>query len=122
MGAPAAGVIAIVDDDDLHCRSLSRLLHRAGFHPLIFHSAEEFLAASQRGLCKCLLLDIQLGAISGFALHRQLLAQGDQTPVIYLTAHDDSSSRSEALSIGCAGFFSKTDASSTIIEALRAIT
>jgi FixJ family two-component response regulator len=122
MGVPAALLIAIVDDDELHCRSLDRLVRRAGFHALTFQSAEDFLAAPERSSFKCLLLDVQLGGISGTALHRRLLAEGDVTPVIYITAHDDTTGRAEALRIGCAGFFLKTDASSAIIQALRRAT
>jgi FixJ family two-component response regulator len=122
MNAPAALLIAIVDDDDLQCRSLDRLIRRAGFLALAFQSAEDFLAAPERASCKCLLLDIHLGGMSGIALHRRLIAQGDRTPVIYITGRDDAASRSEATSIGCAGFFLKTDASGAIIEALRRAT
>ena len=122
VSVPAALSIAIVDDDELHCRSLDRLVRRAGFHALTFQSAEDFLAAPQRGSFNCLLLDVQLGGISGIALHRRLLADGDLTPVIYITAHDDPARRSEALSIGCAGFFLKTDASNAIIQALHRAT
>ena len=122
MSVPAALVVAIVDDDDLHCRSLGRLVRRAGFHALTFESAENFLAAPERASFKCLLLDIHLGGMSGIALHRRLLAQGDRTPVIYITAHDDPAGRTEALSTGCAGFFLKTDASNAIIDALRRVT
>ena len=122
VSVPVALFIAIVDDDELHCRSLDRLVRRAGFHALTFQSAEDFLAAPQRGSFNCLLLDVQLGGISGIALHRRLVADGDLTPVIYITAHDDPVRRTEALSIGCAGFFLKTDPSSAIIQALRRAT
>jgi FixJ family two-component response regulator len=122
MSSPAPLLIAIVDDDDLQCRSLGRLVRRAGFRALAFQSAEDFLAAPERASCKCLLLDVHLGGMSGVALRRRLLAQGDRTPVIYITGRDDPAGRSEALSIGCAGFFLKTDASSAIIEALHRAT
>jgi FixJ family two-component response regulator len=114
--------IAIIDDDASLCRSLGRLLRAAGFRPLSFLSAEEFLASPERPGLRCLLIDIQLGGMSGIALHRQLLAEGDTTPVIYITAHDEPSARIEALNTGCAGFFLKTDAGTAIIEALRRVT
>jgi len=60
--------------------------------------------------------------MSGIALHQELLARGDRTPVIYITAHEDEATRREAAKTGCAGFFLKTDASSAIIEALRRAT
>jgi FixJ family two-component response regulator len=98
------------------------LLRQSGFHPLIYLSAEEFLDSSERSRFDCLLLDIQLGGMSGIDLRRQLLSEGDMTPVIYITAHDEPAARIEALNTGCAGFFLKTDAGTAIIGALRRVT
>ena len=122
MSAPAAVFVAIIDDDEIQCRSLVRLVRRAGFHPLTFHSAEDFLLASERACFRCLLVDIQLSGISGLVLHQRLLAQGDRTPVIFITGHDDATARTEALNTGCAGYLRKTDPSGVIIELLRRVT
>jgi FixJ family two-component response regulator len=122
MSVPAAVLIAIIDDDELQRRSLSRLVRRAGFNALTFGSAEDFLASPRRTSLRCLLLDIQLGGMSGFALHQELLAQGDRTPVIYITAHEDEATRTAALRTGCAAFMLKTEASTAIIETLRRVT
>jgi len=122
MPATADAPIAIIDDDEQLCRSLSRLLRQAGFRPYAFLSAPDFLSSSERGHLKCLLIDIQLGNVSGIALHRQLLAEGDVTPVIYITAHAEASVRAEAMSVGCVGFFLKTDAAAGIIDVLRRVT
>lgn len=122
MSVPASVFVAIIDDDEIQCRSLGRLVRRAGFHPLAFHSAEDFLLAPERACFRCLLVDIQLGGISGLVLHQRLLAQGDRTPVIYITGHDDATARREALKTGCAGYLRKTDPSNAIIELLRRVT
>jgi FixJ family two-component response regulator len=122
MSVPAAIPIAIIDDDELQCRSLSRLVRRAGFDALTFHSAEDFLASPGHASLGCLLLDIQLGGMSGIALHQLLRARGNRTPVIYITAHDDDTTRSAALKTGCAAFLLKTDASTAIIQTLRRVT
>jgi len=86
-----------------------------------FRSAEEFLLSPESSRVRCLLVDIQLGGMSGIAMHQLLLAEGNHTPVIYITAHDDPGARSEAMKAGCAGFFRKTDPGSAIIEALRRV-
>jgi FixJ family two-component response regulator len=122
VSAPSAPRVAIIDDDESLCRSLGRLLRQAGFHPLTFPSAESFLQSPERPHLKCLLLDIQLGGMSGIELHRRLLAAGDTTPVIYITAHDEPAARTEAFSTGCAGFFLKTDPGAALIETLRRVT
>jgi FixJ family two-component response regulator len=122
MSVSAKVTIAVIDDDEIHSRALGRLVRRAGFQIAIFHSAEDFLAAAGHASVGCLLLDIHLGGMSGIALHRELLARGDRTPVIYITAHEDEATRTEATRSGCAGFFLKTDSSSAILEALRHVT
>ena len=43
MNASANRYVAVVDDDESVCRSFSRLLRTAGYQPVHFHSAEEFL-------------------------------------------------------------------------------
>jgi len=121
MRAAAGAPIAIIDDDEQLCRSLARLLKQAGFEPHVFLSAVAFLSSSERQHLKCLLIDVQLGNASGIALHRQLLAEGDPTPVIYITAHTEPAVRAEAMRLGCAGFFLKTDPAAGIIELLRRV-
>jgi FixJ family two-component response regulator len=122
MRAVAPIPVAIIDDDESLCRSLGRLLRQAGFQPFTFHSARDFLASTERARLRCLLIDIQLADSSGIDLHRQLLASGDATPVIYITAHTDPAVRTEAMSLGCVGFFLKTDPASAIVEVLRRVT
>ena len=122
MRAPDPAPVAIIDDDESLCRSLGRLLRQSGFRPYLFLSAKDFLASPDRTGLRCLLIDIQLGGASGIDLHRQLLATGDATPVIYITAHTDPAVRVEAQSLGCAGFFLKTDPASAIVEVLRRVT
>jgi FixJ family two-component response regulator len=122
--APAAfrRYIAVIDDDPSLCRSLARLLQHAGFQAITFESGEQFLADPLRAHFGCLLVDIQLGGMSGIEMHRRLVADGDRTPVIYITAFDDPRARTEALELGCAGFFRKTDAGTEILEIVRKLT
>lgn len=118
---PARQYVAIIDDDPSLCRSLGRLLEQAGFHPIAFLSAEEFLADPLRAHFVCLLVDMQLGGMSGIELHKHLLAQGNRTPVIYITAYDDADAEAEGFRVGCAGLYRKTDAGADIIEAIHRV-
>jgi FixJ family two-component response regulator len=95
------------------------LLRQSGLHAVSFLSAEDFLDDPLRAHFRCLLVDIGLGGMSGIELHQRLIAEGIRIPVIYITAYDDPEGRAQALSEGCAGFFSKTDAGPEIIEAIR---
>ena len=111
--------VAVVDDDESVCQSLSRLLRAAHLQPITYPSAEAFLADKKHPRFDCLLLDIQLKGMSGVELNRRLAAVKDSTPVIFITAHDDPEARAQAESSGCAGYFRKTDSGTDVLAAIR---
>jgi FixJ family two-component response regulator len=113
--------VAVIDDDESVRRTMSRLLRAAGFQPITFGSAEEFLADPVRPHFTCLLVDVRLGGMSGIDMWRRLVAEGSRTPVIFITAHDEPAERAQAIQSGCAGFFRKTDAGARIIETIRSV-
>ena len=118
----ASRYVAVVDDDASVCRSLARLLRLSGYQVITYESAEQFLADPLRTHFGCLLVDIQLGGMSGIEMHGKLLEEGNRTPVIYITAFDDPRAHEEATKLGHAGYFRKTDAGSDILEAVRKVT
>jgi len=113
--------IAVIDDDESLRRSLGRVLRLMGFQALTFSSAENFLADAARKHFACLLADIQLGGMSGIQLLEKLAAQGDHAPVIFITAHENEHTRSQASRAGCAGYFHKSDSSADIVDAVKRI-
>ena len=121
MGSQWKPQVAIVDDDASLCRSLSRLLRLAGYEPWAFGSAEQFLDDDDRARFACVLLDIQLPGRSGLEMQRALAAQGECTPLIFISAHDEPSIRAQALEGGCAAFFHKTVEGSRLLDAIREV-
>jgi FixJ family two-component response regulator len=119
MSAPCQTYVGVVDDDENVCRAMSRLLRAEGFQPVSYPSAEAFLADNKRPVFDCLVLDVQLGGMSGIELHRQLDSSGSSTPVVYVTAHDEPGIREEAQDAGCAGYFRKTDPGEDVLQAIR---
>ena len=113
--------VAVVDDDEKFCRSLGRLLSAAGMQSITYTSAEAFLADTKHPRFDCLLLDIQLGGMSGIELGRRLVAEGRYAPFIYITAHDDPDVRAGAEAAGCAAFFRKTDRGGDLLAAIRRV-
>jgi FixJ family two-component response regulator len=111
--------VAVVDDDESLCRSMSRLLRAAHLQPITYPSAEAFLADTKRPKFDCLVLDIQLKAMSGLDLSRRLSAVNDLTPVVFITAYDDPEVRAQAEASGCAGYFRKTDSGADVLVAIR---
>jgi FixJ family two-component response regulator len=113
--------VAVVDDDASICRSLARLLQLSGFQVITFDSAEQFLVDPLRAHFGCLLVDVQLGGMTGIEMHEKLIEEGNRTPVIYITAFDDPRALADATRLGCAGYFRKTDAGQEILDAVRKV-
>ena len=120
MSSSATNIyVAVVDDDESLCRSLGRLLRASGMQPITYPSAEAFLADTKHPQFDCLVLDVQLGGMSGLELQRQLVAKGEATPVIFITAHDDPEAREQAQAAGCTAWFRKADSGGEIIDTIR---
>jgi FixJ family two-component response regulator len=111
--------VAVVDDDESHCRAFGRLLRAAGIQPITYPSAEAFLADKKHPQFNCLVLDIQLGGMSGIELSRRLMAEGGLTPVIFFSAHDNPNGRADAEAAGGVAYFRKNDSGADIVEAIR---
>jgi len=111
--------VAVVDNDENICRSFGRLLRAAGLQPVTYDSAESFLADTKHPQFGCLVLDTQLGDMSGIELAQRLMAAGERTPIIFITAHDDPEVRRAAEALGCAAYFPKTDSGKHVLETIQ---
>ena len=89
-------IVAVVDDDFAMRKAMATLLSAIGYCTELFASGEAFLDAAMRSEASCLIVDIQLGDISGVELGRQLATTGFIIPIIFMTAADDETLRSGA--------------------------
>lgn len=99
--------IAVVDDDAAVREALEGLLRSAGFPVLLFASGEEFLASVRTSDTACLVLDVRMSGMSGLELQDQLNAAGIHIPIVFMTAHADSSVQARALAAGATEFLQK---------------
>lgn len=113
--------IAVVDDDQSLCRSIGRLLRAAGMRAVTYASAEAFLADQAPPRFDCLVLDIQLGGMSGIDLALWLAAEKATAPIIFVTGYDDADTRARAQRAGCAAYFRKTDSGADVLDAIRRV-
>ena len=81
--------VGVVDDDASIRRSLARVFRGNGIRVATFASAEEYLQRTVAGEPGCVILDVHLGAMSGFDLQDCLASEGNPPPIIFITAHDD---------------------------------
>lgn len=111
--------VAVVDDDESLRRSFGRLLRAAEFRPVVYASAEAFLADTRQPQFDCIVLDIELSGMSGIELKRRLTAAGTTTPVIFMTAHDNGQARADTEAAGCAAYFRKIDPGTAVLATIR---
>lgn len=109
----------IVDDDELVCRSLKRVISSSGYSVEIFHSAEEVLSSSNLNTCKCLILDVRLPAMNGVELQRQLQTRNLRFPVIFITSLADEDVKAQALQAGAIDYLHKPFGEDELFRAIR---
>ena len=107
-------VIAIVDDDASVRRSLGRVVHEAGYRVETFASAREFLEWLPRDRAACLVLDVHMKEVTGFDLQARLAV-----PVIFMTAHDDPTTRERIEKSSAVGHLEKPFEEEAILDAIR---
>src|SRR4030095_11750595 len=89
MPSATTATVFVVDDYAPVRKSISRLLHAAGFAVAAFASAEEFLAQYDPGVWGCLVLDVAMPALNGLELQQILAKTGSFLPIIFLTGEGD---------------------------------
>ena len=114
-----APTVCVVDDDAALRRALQRLLRSVGFTVETFGTAEDFLADGHSPPPDCLVLDIQLGTLSGFELHHLLRDAGLSIPTIFITGFDDADTRERARRIGAAGYIRKPFDETSLVSAIE---
>jgi len=112
-------VIGVVDDDASILRAVGRLLGAAGFTVRTFGSAEELLASEQLEWIDCLVLDIHLNGLSGFELQERLAELHPGIPIVFITAHDDPSTRERARRSGATEYLRKPFDEQSLIGAIE---
>jgi FixJ family two-component response regulator len=100
-------------------RSVARLLRQLGYASLLFPSAEAFANHDDFDRAVCVLLDINLGDVSGIELRHRLKAANISVPVIYMTGNDKPAVREAALQSGCLAYLTKPVSAASLAEKLR---
>jgi len=111
--------LAVVDDDESFASALERRFRLLGFDVSTYSSAEAFLASARLPHPDCLVLDVQLGGMSGLDLQRRLGELGARAPIIFITAHDSPTMRKKAERAGCSAFFLKPVPTRLLLEAIN---
>ena len=115
------GLVAIVDDDPSMRIAIEELLGSVGIKARSFASAEEFLISGIQNKIACLISDIRMPGMTGLELQARLIAEGSRVPVIFITAHGNARTRTQALNAGAIEFLAKPFDDQKLLESVRAV-
>jgi FixJ family two-component response regulator len=111
-------VISIIDDDESVREATKSLVRSLGYDATTFTSAEEYLRSEHAWDSSCLITDVHMSGMTGADLQERLIADGNRTPMIFMTAFSEEKIRSRVLAAGALGFLSKPFDDERLIECL----
>jgi two-component system, OmpR family, response regulator len=86
-GSPAR--LLVVDDEDSLVHLLNDALRFAGYDVVMARSGREAIQRTQDSAPDLVVLDVMLPDLDGFEVCRRLRRDGNDVPVVFLTARDD---------------------------------
>mgnify|MGYP001373191464 CR=1 FL=1 len=117
--ANAEQIVYVIDDDEAVRDSLQLLLTSSGFKTRLYADPLHFLAERPQNRAGCLILDIELPAISGLHLQEELIAVGSTLPIIFITGHGDVPTAVQAMKAGAFEFIEKPFSHAHLLEQIR---
>jgi FixJ family two-component response regulator len=100
-------VVAAVEDDFRVRESIESLLESAGYAPIAFSSAEEFLASGKLIAASCVITDVRMPGMDGIELQRRIRRERPSLPVILISGHYNDEIQRTAIDEGAADFLYK---------------
>ena len=119
--AQEAARVLVVEDDPHLAAGVVENLGAEGYDVSTAGDGEQALAWLRANPCALILLDVMLPGIDGFAVCRSLREQGNNTPVLFLTARGDPADRVRGLQSGGDDYLAKPFHLQELLLRVRAI-
>jgi len=113
--------ILVADDEDYLRDMLGTALRFAGFETSLAADGLDAIRQAQETKPDLVLLDVMMPGIDGLEVCRRMRADGDDTPVIFLTALDEESDRIQGFVKGGDDYVTKPFSLEELIGRIRAI-
>jgi two-component system OmpR family response regulator len=113
--------VLVVDDDEFIRDLVSSALRIAGFSTSTAIGGREALDVISRNHPDLVVLDVGLPGVDGFEVCRRLRHEGDQTPVILLTARDAAEDRVSGFTRGGDDYVTKPFSLEELVARVRAV-
>ncbi len=118
--SPTTPIVFVVDDDFSVRESLECLIRFEGWQPVMFGSAQEFLAHPRVFVPNCLVLDVSLPGLNGLDLQERVALERHDMPIIFITGYGDVSMTVRAMKAGAQEFLTKPFNNDVLLTAIRA--
>jgi FixJ family two-component response regulator len=119
MTATDNTIVYLIDDDAAVRDALALLIRSIGLTVKAYEDPAEFLETIKGDEIGCLILDIRMPALTGFAVQEQLTAMGCGLPIILMTGHGDMAQCRRAFRSGAVDFLTKPINETALIESLQ---
>jgi two-component system response regulator MprA len=113
--------VMVADDDRAIRESLARALELEGYEVVGVADGVESLTLVRRETFDALVLDVMMPAVDGLAVCRVLRGDGDRTPVLMLTARQETADRVAGLDAGADDYLAKPFELDELLARLRAL-
>jgi FixJ family two-component response regulator len=111
--------VFVVDDDVSVRESLASLIRWAGWKPVTFSSARDFLSRAGEQTPSCLVLDVELPDLNGLDLQQRVAAERSAMPIIFITGYGDVPMSVRAMKAGAAEFLTKPFERDVMLRAIQ---
>jgi len=112
-------LISVIDGNEAICAAVENLVRSLGFDVRTFSSAGEFLLSPHRRDTVCVISDVQMPDMSGIELQQYLAAEGDTTPIMFITAFANERIRTQAMQAGAVSFLFKPFTATALFDGLQ---
>jgi two-component system OmpR family response regulator len=113
--------VLVVDDDDMIRDMLATTLRYAGYDPASAADGPAALAAIARSRPDLVVLDVLMPGLDGLEVCRRLRAQGDDVPVVFLTARATGRDLLEGFARGADDYVTKPFVLEELLARIRAV-
>jgi FixJ family two-component response regulator len=112
------GMVFVIDDDKALRDGLQLLLESLDLDVACFASTGEFAAFARPDVPSCLVLDVRMPAQNGLDFQQQLLREGIDIPIIFISGHGDIPISVRAMKAGAIEFLSKPFREQELLDAI----
>ena len=114
--------IMVVEDDTNTRRLMETVLKQHGYQPILACDGVEALEKMESRHVDLIVLDLMMPRMDGFSVLAQMRADGNETPVLFLTAKDSVPDRVHGLDAGADDYLVKPFSFDELLARLRVIT